>query len=149
MTNLWVKKRLIKTLVKEMSKHFPNETGGVLAGYIGENDEKVVTQISVAGPKAKHNRYSYTPDHKFDEKQIARIYQESKRTEVYLGDWHSHPGAGAYLSEKDKATLQRIARYKKARIVKPIMIIMGTMPYELKAWEYSSEPFTELKLNLF
>jgi integrative and conjugative element protein (TIGR02256 family) len=149
MNNLWVRKKLVKICLKEMSRHFPKETGGVVAGYIGDNGEKVVTQITIAGPKAKHDKYSYTPDYKFDEKQIARIYKESKRTEVYLGDWHSHPGSGSYLSEKDKATLQRISGYKEARIVRPIMIIMGTMPFQLKAWEYSSSSFTELQLNVF
>lgn len=149
MINLWLERRQVKKILKEILAHFPNETGGLLAGYIGHNDEKVVTKITIAGPRAKHHPYSYIPDYKFDERQIAKIYRKSKRSETYLGDWHSHPGANSYLSGTDKGTLERIARFEKARIETPVMLILGTIPFETRAWQYSKRSFEELQVNLF
>lgn len=149
MINLWLERRQTKKIFKEIVAHFPNETGGLLAGYIAKNNEKVVTRITVSGSRAQHYPNSYIPDYKFDEQQIAKIYKKSKRIEIYLGDWHSHPGGGSYLSQIDKNTLERIARYEKARIATPIMIIVGTMPFEIKAWQYLNGSLTELQLNLF
>jgi integrative and conjugative element protein (TIGR02256 family) len=146
--NIWLDRKQLKKIVNEVLEYFPYETGGTLAGYIGDNGEKVITQITASGPKAQHHLHSYVPDYKFDEEQIAKIYRKSKRIEIYLGDWHSHPGSTSYMSIRDKDTLERIAKFDKARIDTPVMLILGTTSLEIKGWEFR-KTFLELSVVLF
>lgn len=103
-------------------------------GYWANSQEAVVTQIIGPGPQAIHTTMSFSPDHDYQVREIARLYDVSGHTETYLGDWHTHPKAEAYLSGRDKKTLKTIAAYKPARLKKPIMLILGTNPLEMKIW---------------
>lgn len=103
----------------------------------------------MSGPQATHRKHSYIPDYKFDEKQIAKIYHKSDKSEVYLGDWHSHPKADSYLSFTDKATLEKISKFQQARLAKPLMLVLGTRPFKITIWQYSDETIRELSLHLF
>jgi len=120
---------LIESIIK-----MPRETGGVLIGYWGNNQEAVVTAVIGPGPKAVHKKRSFKPDHVYHVEQISQHYYASGRTETYLGDWHTHPKAGAYLSDRDLKTLHAIGNYEQARLNKPLMMILGTNPFELKVW---------------
>lgn len=115
----------------------PLETGGVLMGYWGSANEAVITAVIGPGPKAMHKKRSFRPDSAYHEQEIARLYAESGRTETYLGDWHTHPGAAAYMSFRDEETLNTIANYQEARLQRPLMMILGTDPFALRAWTRS------------
>lgn len=128
--------RLFGELIANAEKFMPNETGGLIVGRICGGSEWLLTHITMPGPKAVHGRYSYKPDYGYDEHEIARIYQETNCESVYLGDWHSHPNSKAYMSEKDTIVLRTIAKSRDARISNPIMIILGTSPFELCCWGY-------------
>ncbi|MBW3628883.1 MAG: Mov34/MPN/PAD-1 family protein [Gemmatimonadetes bacterium] len=66
---------------------------------------------------------------------IARIYAASGRVDTYLGDWHTHPGAGAYLSSTDLSTLHRIADCRTARAPTPLMIVLAGGPaWKVAGW---------------
>lgn len=112
-------------------------------GYWGNNYEVVITSVIGPGPKAIHLKRSFIPDNEYHLKEISAHYADSGRTETYLGDWHTHPKAVAYLSDRDEETLIAIANYKEARLLKPLMMILGTKPFGLKVWIHSFE------LNLF
>lgn len=148
--NLYIPANLVCLLLQEVQKHVPYETGGVIAGEFVNDFTWQITHLATAGPKAIHGSYSYTPDYEHDEKKIARIYKETNCKSVYLGDWHSHPGAAAYMSEKDKNTLRTIARSEEARIEHPIMLILGTSPLELCCWTYNikSKPFGKVFIHV-
>lgn len=130
----WVDKRLLGQMREESKRWFPQETGGVLMGYWSDQDA-TITDIIGPGPKALHTRYSFTPDAKWQEDEIARLYDESGRVKTYLGDWHSHPYGTSCLSVKDLVTLIRVALYKPARAPKPLMGILYNNPHwELVVW---------------
>lgn len=95
-------------------------------GYsVPSKREVVITDIVSPGPKAIHGLDDFSPDHKYHEFEVARIYNMSAGRIVYLGDWHSHPNGSVYLSEKDRATLQRIGSSQEARMPTPLMAIMA------------------------
>jgi integrative and conjugative element protein (TIGR02256 family) len=147
---IWVNTKIILTLLEQFSLHFPKETGGVIMGYQNESDY-FITQLIGPGPKAIHDLRSFNPDGEFHEKEIASIYNESKGRVTYLGDWHTHPTEGAYLSELDKSTLRKIANYLPARLAKPLMLILGSHPFEIKCWRYDKNfvsYFTFQKLEI-
>ena len=113
----------------------PKETGGVLMGYQAGGDI-VVTTVIGPGPNAVHGGYSFVPDYEFQEIEIARVYKDSGRISVYLGDWHTHPDGLDRLSEPDRRTLKAISNYRDARIEKPVMAVLwGTGAWNIAAWQ--------------
>lgn len=130
-------------MVDEAEAALPNETGGVLLGYhVSRTDEIVVTDVVGPGPKAQHETRRFVPDSAYQETEIASRYERSGRLIVYLVDWHSHPGSGPYLSGKDRRTLRTIARFEAARLVKPLMVVVGKREgWSLAAWRYSPPRF--------
>lgn len=151
----WVDKKLLDFMGAESNHWYPKETGGILMGYWAGRDV-VITDFVGPGPKAVHKRYSFTPDSKWQEAEIARIYNESGRVTTYLGDWHSHPDSTAALSLKDLVTLLRVATHKPARAPKPIMCILHNNPkWELVVWRFalskivSGKPAVAMKIAWF
>jgi integrative and conjugative element protein (TIGR02256 family) len=133
MYTVWLKESAYIKILEETIKWMPFETGGILIGYWGPPNEIVVTDIVGPGPLAMHENDSFEPDHEYQVREISKKYFNTNRTETYLGDWHTHPNSSSYLSEKDKRTLKRIADFKKARLKKPLMLVLGTHPFELLA----------------
>lgn len=133
---VWLASSALALMNDEASAKAPLETGGVLMGYRGEESgEPVVTHAIGPGPRAVHDRVAFLPDQIFHVKRIAEIYRASGRRISYLGDWHTHPGGSAYLSECDEATLMLIALNKKARAPQPVMLILCPGPIWLPhAW---------------
>lgn len=123
-------------MVNELNHWFPKETGGVLIGHWTSEAEVVISDIVGPGPKAEHSRYSFTPDNDFHIQEIARYFHASEGVQTYVGDWHTHPDAEAYLSPLDRKTLRKIAYFKPAQTNRPLMLVLGTKPFELKGWCY-------------
>jgi integrative and conjugative element protein (TIGR02256 family) len=138
-SKVWLARDAYTQLLEEAIRKMPLETGGILLGYWGSHCEVVVTKLVGPGPKAIHKEHSFAPDTKYHETEISRHYDSSERKEIYLGDWHTHPFARAYLSEQDRLTIKNIADYAPARLNKPIMMILGTMPFGLSAWTHTYE----------
>jgi integrative and conjugative element protein (TIGR02256 family) len=97
--------------------------------------EVVITEVIGAGPRALHQRYAFSPDADYQEKEIASVYHGSGRVHTYLGDWHSHPHATARLSARDRQTMYRIGRHAEARTECPLIAILaGGPPWVLEVW---------------
>lgn len=132
---IWINEIALDEILAGGNEWLPRETGGVLIGYLTEN-EYVITHVIGPGPKAKHGYLNFEPDQEFHEAEIARMYNESKRTLTYLGDWHTHPNSTAYLSSIDKRTAKKIASHKKARLSSPLMLVAAPPTNKVKAWNY-------------
>lgn len=130
-------------MIDEAEAALPNETGGVLLGYhVRRTDELAVTDVVGPGPNAQHESRGFVPDSAYHETEIARRYERSGRLIVYLGDWHSHPRSGPYLSARDGRTLRAIARFEPARLVKPLMVVVGKCEgWTLAAWRFAPPRF--------
>jgi integrative and conjugative element protein (TIGR02256 family) len=132
----WIPLTRILEMRREAQERFPKETGGILIGYTDGHDDGdlVIEHIIGPGPQAKHSELFFVPDHDFHEREVNRIYYESGRQSIYLGDWHSHPVGGPLLSKVDKATLSRIASHKAARIAAPVMALVVGPNWDLFLW---------------
>lgn len=130
----WLAADAAVSMVEEADYAGPDETGGVLLGYLADQCSSPVASHSIGpGPRAVHEPTRFVPDHDFQVAEIARLYEVSNGRLQYLGDWHTHPGNYPALSSMDKATLKRISRYKEARIEQPVMLILGYGPIWLPA----------------
>ena len=132
-SELWLPRADYRGMTTEADRAAPDETGGVLLGYV-TGDAIVVTSVVGPGPQARHAAEAFVPDYEYQEREIARLYEAAGRTLRYLGDWHTHPGAAAYMSRRDRATIGRIARHADARAAAPAMVILGRDAPGARAW---------------
>lgn len=129
-------KEILAACRKEASCHYPLESGGTFMGYIHDGVVVIDSHIG-AGPFARRQRFSFTPDQEWQLEQIAVHYEQSGRRSTYVGDWHSHPGASSgQLSTKDCGVLKRIMSTPAARCTQPVMAILwgGPSDWELAPW---------------
>lgn len=138
---VWLAATALQAMKSEATHRAPKETGGVLLGY-WSNDalDVVITEVVGPGPEASHRRRSFVPDHHYHESEVARLYFESGRRVVYLGDWHSHPGGLLKLSAIDLMTQLRISRSVKARAPMALMLLLaGGNPWLAGAWRLGGD----------
>jgi integrative and conjugative element protein (TIGR02256 family) len=109
----------------EADRCTPLETGGILMGrWATSTRVEVVRQIG-PGPMAFHDPAAFSPDQRYQEVQVAAVFRETRGQLIYLGDWHSHPGSGAFLSKKDRSALALIAMSEEARAPHALMAILA------------------------
>ncbi|MDA9409457.1 hypothetical protein XH80_22715 [Bradyrhizobium sp. CCBAU 45384] len=121
----------------EADRSYPRETGGVLIGYWGGDNDVVITTWKGPGPAAVHRRYSYEHDHEWEAAQIAIEYERSERLQVYVGDWHTRPDAlSGHLSGTDKRSLRRVLRSSQSRLSRALMVVLFGSPqdWRLDVW---------------
>jgi integrative and conjugative element protein (TIGR02256 family) len=125
----WLPSGILDSLISEADRQYPLETGGVLVGYWGNADDVIVTASVGPGPASVHDRYSYRHDHVWEASQIALHYELSGRSEVYIGDWHTHPNASSgSLSMTDRRSIRRVIKSREARVSRPLMGILFGAP---------------------
>lgn len=140
MANFWIPRRVLAEIKTLASLSYPMETGGMLLGYIADNNDVVVTAIIGPGPAAKSSRNAFEPDAEFQQVELEAHYRATEGMESYLGDWHTHPHGSSIPSRTDKSTLAHIAFTTSSRIKHPIMAIAGnaTGGWELEAFRFQS-----------
>lgn len=127
-------------MVALANAHYPLETGGMLLGYRSDAGDVVATAIIGPGPKAKHRRFRFAPDHSYQQDILETHFWRTDGTETYLGDWHTHPNGAAALSWLDKRVLARIAQTSSSGNAEPTMAVLAGQEekWELCAVRYRS-----------
>lgn len=141
MTFLWIEAQALCELNAEACRAFPQETGGVLVGYVADGQQPVVVAVIGPGPAAVHQRNRFQPDHQWQCEQLDDLYERSSGRLVYLGDWHTHPDGSPQMSWLDRRTIRAIARHSPAQCAQPLMLIGGGSPEHWLWWghRYRSE----------
>jgi len=126
-TQILLAEAVLAGMEEEAGRHAPDESGGVLLGYAGRDDPRVVTVLFQVGPgpDAVHLPHRFEPDGPWQEREIAAISERSGGVATYLGDWHSHPGGSGRPSGLDRSTARQIARTSEARCPHPLMVILA------------------------
>jgi integrative and conjugative element protein (TIGR02256 family) len=118
-----LKDKISKTRMSQL----PNETGGVILGYI---DQKLKTMYVVdmfsAPPDSEANRTGFT-------RGVANLktdLEEARRRTAgivdYIGEWHSHPEfTTAYPSAIDRLLIKQLAEALALDGQPALMIIVG------------------------
>ena len=137
--NIWFPQILNNELLIEADRMAPQETGGVLLGYVGKNNEYVVTHLIGPGAEATHSRFRFVPDYEYQQSEINRIFMESEGVSDYFGDWHTHPKGSCHISLMDRRTLQRIKNTPEVNVNFPLMVIAcdGRKTWNVAAWKYT------------
>lgn len=130
-----IRRELLDDMLAEGRRTLPLETGGVLMGYAA--DARItVTAVIGPGPRAVHRRHSFEPDAEWQQARVAELYERSGRTDSYLGDWHTHPNGTTRLSFRDWLAALRIASYRDARCLNPLMVVLALRDEEVYVGSY-------------
>lgn len=112
--------------MQELVKRNPAiETGGVLAGHINENGIISISHASEPGPNAVQSATRFEKDVQYCQEFLNKLFIESGRRVVYLGEWHSHPSRNNNPSGLDIKSLSEIAGEKGYLTEEPVMIILS------------------------
>lgn len=122
---LWIASDAWQAIQVLAQAHYPFETGGMLIGYQADDTSVVVTNVIGPGPKAKHARLWFRPDHDYQQNRLDEVFRNSNGGKTYLGDWHTHPNGISALSRKDRRVLRRIAETPEAQTPNPIMLVLA------------------------
>lgn len=138
---IWVEPAARLALIQEAERAYPSETGGLLIGYAAEG-AVVVTRVVGPGPAAVHGPDSFAPDDEYHASTIEAVFAETEGSEWYLGDWHTHPDGGLYLSRKDFSVLTKIANCPSSGLTYPIMLVISVGDtFGFAAWTYRKRWF--------
>lgn len=122
---LWVAASAYDQILELGQRQAPRETGGMLLGYEANDGSAVVTKIIGPGPEARHGRFRFTPDGKYQQSSLEEHYWATDGRETYLGDWHTHPLGDSTPSTLDRRTLARIANERLSGTKHPLMAILA------------------------
>lgn len=133
---VWLSSHVMHLMCKFARDFSPLENGGILLGWRSGQD-RIILDLRGPGPRALHGRHCFIPDHAWQVGQIKRAFEASDGDLDYLGDWHSHPGGAAEMSDLDLATLLRITR----RVGEPLMLIVagGGGHWSRRCWQGQME----------
>lgn len=145
MASFWIPRDALVEMEALASHSHPMETGGMLLGYVADNNDVVVTTIIGPGPAAKHSRYAFEPDAEYQQAKLEAHYRVTEGKESYLGDWHTHPHGPCIPSRTDKRTLAHIALTPSSRIKYPVMAIAG---YSTGRWVLGAIRFQSIKRSM-
>jgi integrative and conjugative element protein (TIGR02256 family) len=144
-----------RTMEEEAVRHRWVETGGPLFGLEDDAGNSIITSAYGPGPKAVRRRFSLLPDREETQRLIDLHLDQEQGRVRYLGEWHTHPGGSARLSERDLATLRQIADQQDAGVPRPLAIILRTNPVrrrvtvlQLRAYVWDPELGGAVELSL-
>lgn len=114
--DLWLAVDALAAIEATAEAKYPFETGGVLVGYRSGASQIIESAIG-PGPNAIHARYSFHSDHEWQCDKLDELFLQSKGRQVYLGEWHTHPGGDCRMSMVDRRTLAKNKASKCPRCV--------------------------------
>lgn len=121
---LEIKNGVIEQL-KEYAQFEGNEQCGVLTG--SQIDANTFRISKVSPPcVAKNSRCSCERDAKKANEFIRQDYEQSERTRIYIGEWHTHPEKTPSPSGTDYSSI--VGNFASSEINAPflVMVIVGT-----------------------
>lgn len=107
----------------QRKKELP-ESGGILTGRI-LNKEIEITSCSVPSSDDIQSRYNFIRSHKTAQNFINYRFERSNGTEIYLGEWHTHPEDKPTPSNTDLKSFHKTLKNNRLNSDVHFMIIVG------------------------
>jgi integrative and conjugative element protein (TIGR02256 family) len=116
---------VLKQMQELVAENPQLETGGVLAGYVNEEGNIIISNASGPGPKATKSATKFKKDIEYCQTFLDGLFVSSDKKIVYIGEWHSHPSQCNKPSGIDINSLTQIAYQKEYLTDMPVMIILS------------------------
>jgi len=123
--------RISQSTIDEMNDYrnqkLPNETGGVLIGWINSFDKIIYVGKTLPAPPDSVERPYYTIRGKEGlYKKIQEIRQTSNDELYYVGEWHSHPrNSSVTQSGDDLKSMAKLSSLMFEETLPGVMLILG------------------------
>lgn len=114
---------IVEAMRFECEGGLPNETGGVLVGYVDAAGRTVITAIVGPGPRAFRTPSRFRRDGEYAQREVDLLHRQSDGRDDYVGEWHSHP-APVGPSGIDRGSMEWIGENERYRREQPFLIIM-------------------------
>lgn len=132
---LTIDDRLIANIQNIGLKHFPNEFGGVLIGRYSDDKKTVIIEDIILPKSYKSSKYSFERGAEGLKEQLLSLYH-SPISQIYLGEWHTHPDAPPLPSGTDIIALNQIVKHVDVNINSPVLLIVGLSPKKMELGFY-------------
>nr|WP_314635939.1 DUF6602 domain-containing protein [uncultured Porphyromonas sp.] len=121
-SNLYIEIRasVFQQIQRQSECEYPNENGGMLAGYYSEDRRTVHIEGLVAPAQKLSSRTAFTRIPEGLEAEWERLGEKGM---YYIGEWHSHPDGTTKYSSTDLRAMIEIE--KEVNIGNPILLIVG------------------------
>ncbi|PAU93707.1 hypothetical protein CK503_11185 [Aliifodinibius salipaludis] len=118
---------ILEKIYDERSNKLPNETGGVLVGYINTKDEIIYISDSLKSPSDSiEYPDSYTRGKNNLLEELEKYDKVTANQITYIGEWHSHPdNCSVDPSPDDKKLFEWLKTYREIDSLPPVMLIVG------------------------
>lgn len=132
--NLIVEDSLLKNLMKEAIKNYPNECGGFLIGYYSKDNLTLYLTDTIMPIKDKKSKFLFERSIEGVGNKLIDIFKIKK--EYYIGEWHTHPNSSTMYSETDLNAMIKIAEHNTVNIKNPILLILSSDNKKLKDFTF-------------
>jgi integrative and conjugative element protein (TIGR02256 family) len=107
--------------------HLPNETGGIILGYVDQKLKAIyIVDILKAPSDSKADRTGFTRGVEGLETDLKEVARCTANIVTYIGEWHSHPAfTSPYPSSADRALIEKLARTLALEGQPALMVIAG------------------------
>jgi integrative and conjugative element protein (TIGR02256 family) len=108
--------------------HLPDETGGVILGYIDQKLKHIyVVDVLNAPPDSEADRTGFTRGVEGLKAALDEVTRRTDNMVGYIGEWHSHPEfTSAYPSRLDRVLVKQLAAKLELEGHPALMIIVGS-----------------------
>ena len=107
--------------------HLPNETGGVILGYIDQKLKAIyIVDVLKAPSDSEASETGFTRGVQGLETVLKEVTRRTANIVSYIGEWHSHPAfTSPYPSNADRDLIEELARTLALDGQPALMIIVG------------------------
>ena len=125
----------IELELKKLIQHDGLERAGCIMGRLYQKSNKLkITHILEAEYKTRNTHYVETKENKLN-KEVAKIWKESRGYITYIGDWHTHPEDVPIPSDLDIETSHK--KFKEGAFDQNVLIdiIIGREENFIKSFD--------------
>ena len=122
--SLDVRRDLLKEMYEIGKEHFPLEFGGLLLGNYSNNFNHLTINETLIPIKYKSSKVNFERSTEGLEATLKDKYHKQP-SQIYVGEWHTHPNNKAKPSTTDVLSIEAIANSKECFLKNPVLLIIG------------------------
>ena len=144
-STLEIKKNILNIFNRHIQKKYnQTESGGILLGRLINCSKDVIVDFA-SEPSKKDTRRRFFFFRKKEPAQsiVNKRWSDSEGTQIYLGEWHTHPECDPIPSSHDLENWRKIYREAKYEQDFLLFIIVGIK--NISCWLFLKDKYIKLK----
>lgn len=121
-----ISEEVLSVLDKYKQKKNQSESGGIILGFVHEDNCVYISKISQPNAYDRASRFGFERDKKVAQIIVNSEFYESDGKVIYLGEWHTHPEQNPSPSSIDVQMIKQQYNSNKINENFLILLIQGT-----------------------